>query len=49
MGYGDNAKAALMTRGLAEISRLGEKLGADPMTLDRNLYVHTFTKLHTWV
>ena len=30
MGYGDNAKAALMTRGLAEISRLGEKLGADP-------------------
>ncbi|WP_049382023.1 NAD(P)H-dependent glycerol-3-phosphate dehydrogenase [Staphylococcus hominis] len=32
MGYGDNAKAALMTRGLAEISRLGEKLGADSMT-----------------
>lgn len=32
MGYGDNAKAALMTRGLAEISRLGEKLGSDPMT-----------------
>ena len=32
MGFGDNAKAALMTRGLAEISRLGEKLGADPMT-----------------
>ncbi|MBI5972522.1 NAD(P)H-dependent glycerol-3-phosphate dehydrogenase [Staphylococcus caledonicus] len=32
IGYGDNAKAALMTRGLAEISRLGEKLGADPMT-----------------
>ena len=32
MGYGDNAKAALMTRGLAEIRRLGEKLGADPMT-----------------
>ncbi|PTK22427.1 NAD(P)H-dependent glycerol-3-phosphate dehydrogenase [Staphylococcus hominis] len=32
MDYGDNAKAALMTRGLAEISRLGEKLGADPMT-----------------
>ena len=29
IGYGDNAKAALMTRGLAEISRLGEKLGAD--------------------
>lgn len=32
MGFGDNAKAALMTRGLAEISRLGEALGADPMT-----------------
>ena len=27
LGYGDNAKAALITRGLAEISRLGEKLG----------------------
>lgn len=32
LGYGDNAKAALMTRGLAEITRLGVKLGADPMT-----------------
>lgn len=28
MGFGDNAKAALMTRGLAEITRLGIKLGA---------------------
>lgn len=27
LGYGDNAKAALITRGLAEISRLGEKMG----------------------
>ena len=27
LGYGDNAKAALITRGLAEITRLGEKLG----------------------
>lgn len=27
IGYGDNAKAALITRGLAEISRLGERLG----------------------
>ena len=26
--FGDNAKAALMTRGLAEIARLGEKMGA---------------------
>lgn len=32
MGFGDNAKAALMTRGLAEIKRLGLKLGADPVT-----------------
>lgn len=28
MGFGDNAKAALMTRGLTEISRLGIALGA---------------------
>lgn len=28
MGFGDNAKAALITRGLAEITRLGIKLGA---------------------
>lgn len=27
LGYGDNAKAALITRGLAEIERLGQKLG----------------------
>ncbi len=32
MQLGDNAKAALMTRGLAEISRLGAALGADPLT-----------------
>jgi len=32
LGYGDNTKAALMTRGLAEISRLGLKLGANPAT-----------------
>ncbi len=32
IGYGDNAKAALITRGLAELSRLGLKLGANPMT-----------------
>ena len=32
LGYGDNAKAALLTRGLAEISRLGSKLGARPLT-----------------
>lgn len=32
LGFGDNAKAALLTRGLAEISRLGVTLGADPRT-----------------
>lgn len=32
LGYGDNAKAALMTRGLAEIVRLGVNLGANPLT-----------------
>ncbi|AQQ53636.1 NAD(P)H-dependent glycerol-3-phosphate dehydrogenase [Planococcus lenghuensis] len=32
LGYGDNAKAALITRGLAEIARLGVKLGATPLT-----------------
>lgn len=30
--FGDNAKAALMTRGLAEITRLGVAAGADPLT-----------------
>ncbi|TPR17728.1 NAD(P)H-dependent glycerol-3-phosphate dehydrogenase [Apilactobacillus timberlakei] len=32
LGYGDNTKAALMTRGLAEISRLGTSFGANPLT-----------------
>ncbi|HLS06627.1 MAG TPA: NAD(P)H-dependent glycerol-3-phosphate dehydrogenase, partial [Bacillota bacterium] len=32
LGFGDNAKAALITRGLAEISRLGATLGANPLT-----------------
>lgn len=32
LGVGDNAKAALMTRGLAEIVRLGLTLGASPLT-----------------
>lgn len=32
MGFGDNAKAALMTRGLAEMARLGVAMGADPAT-----------------
>jgi len=32
MSYGDNAKAAFITRGLAEISRLGIAAGAHPLT-----------------
>ncbi len=32
LGFGDNAKAALMTRGLAEITRLGVAMGARPLT-----------------
>ncbi|MBX6381933.1 MAG: NAD(P)-dependent glycerol-3-phosphate dehydrogenase [Microbispora sp.] len=32
MGLGDNVRATLMTRGLAEIARLGAVLGADPHT-----------------
>ena len=33
LGYGDNTKAALITRGIAEISRLGLVMGARPETL----------------
>ncbi len=33
MGFGANAMAALVTRGLAEISRLAVKKGANPLTL----------------
>jgi glycerol-3-phosphate dehydrogenase (NAD(P)+) len=32
LGYGDNSKSALITRGLAEISRLGIAMGANPYT-----------------
>lgn len=32
IGFGDNAKAALITRGLAEIARLGVAMGAHPQT-----------------
>ncbi len=32
LGYGDNTKATLMTRGLAEMSRLGTAMGANPLT-----------------
>jgi glycerol-3-phosphate dehydrogenase (NAD(P)+) len=33
MGFGDNTKASLITRGLAEITRLGLALGAEPATM----------------
>jgi glycerol-3-phosphate dehydrogenase (NAD(P)+) len=32
MGFGDNSIASIITRGLAETARLGEQLGADPLT-----------------
>ncbi|MHA6784840.1 NAD(P)H-dependent glycerol-3-phosphate dehydrogenase [Pseudonocardia saturnea] len=32
MGFGDNTRASLITRGLAETARLGVALGADPLT-----------------
>lgn len=32
LGYGDNTKAALITRGIAEISRLGTAMGCRPET-----------------
>ncbi|MGM8365332.1 NAD(P)H-dependent glycerol-3-phosphate dehydrogenase [Virgibacillus sp. W0181] len=32
LGFGDNARAALITRGLAEIARLGTSLGANPLS-----------------
>ncbi len=32
LGYGDNTKAAIITRGIAEIARLGEAMGCTPQT-----------------
>ena len=32
LGFGDNAKAAIITRGMAEIQRLGLKMGCSPYT-----------------
>ncbi|MEP6757513.1 MAG: NAD(P)H-dependent glycerol-3-phosphate dehydrogenase [Chthonomonadales bacterium] len=32
MGFGDNSRAAMMTRGLAEITRLGDRMGAQTNT-----------------
>ena len=33
LGFGDNAKASVITRGLAETGRLAAAAGADPMTM----------------
>lgn len=33
LGYGDNTKAALITRGITEIARLGQAMGAEMQTL----------------
>ena len=32
LGLGNNSRAAIITRGLAEIARMGKRMGADPMT-----------------
>ena len=32
MGFGDNSKATLTTRGLAELARLGKRMGGNPLT-----------------
>ena len=32
LGFGENAQASLITRGLAEMSRLGAACGANPLT-----------------
>ena len=32
LGFGDNAKAAIITRGMAEMARMGEAFGAQPRT-----------------
>lgn len=34
LGYGDNAKAALITRGLSELARLGGSIGCTPETFN---------------
>jgi len=33
LGFGHNSRAALITRGLVEVARLGTRLGADPRTI----------------
>lgn len=50
LGFGDNSKASLMTRGLTEITRLGVKMGSNPLTFSGlagvgDLVVTCFSKL----
>jgi len=33
LGFGDNTKGAILTRGMVEIARLGKKMGANHLTL----------------
>lgn len=51
LGYGDNAKAAIITRGMAEITRLGEAMGASHRTFESLAgigdLVVTCTSLHS--
>ncbi|BAS27620.1 ribosome biogenesis GTPase Der [Limnochorda pilosa] len=51
LGYGDNTRAALITRGLAEIRRLGAQMGAHPFTFSGlsglGDLVATATSLHS--
>ncbi len=42
LGFGTNALAALITRGLAEISRLGIKMGADKETFFWIIWLRRF-------
>lgn len=51
LGFGDNTKAALMTRGLAEMARLGVAMGAEPLTFSglagMGDLIATCTSLHS--
>src|SRR5690606_38079070 len=51
LGYGDNTRAAIITRGLAEITRLGVRMGAHPLTFSGlsglGDLVATATSLHS--
>ena len=47
MGYGDNTKAALITRGIAEISRLGVKMGGAAETFGIGDLIVTCASVHS--